>query len=164
MSSRRPPKRSSVQPNCRDPGLVGGPTGTAPGFELVADMAPTPGTLRPGVGFCLQAKSSGTPPGRWFLNMTMHKLVEMPRAYSGQKVTKEWILANGIANLQVPFDMGSFRLFAGACQSSFKQFFYGIALKDVVFNPLIVQLFIDDGFCNAMGPLEFKPTAERKSD
>ena len=34
----------------------------------------------------VEAKSTGTPPGRWFLNMTMHKLVEMPVAYSGQKV------------------------------------------------------------------------------
>lgn len=110
-------------------------------------MAPTPGTLRPGVGFCLQAKSSGTPPGRWFLNMTMHKLVEMPRAYSGQKVTKEWILANGIANLQVPFDMGSFRKVKGERAEGARHTTWCI---DVVFNPLIVQLFIDDGFCNAM--------------
>lgn len=45
--------------------------------------------LRPSVGFCLQAKSAGSA-GRWFLNMTMHKLVEMPVSYSGQKASK-WL-------------------------------------------------------------------------
>lgn len=102
--------------------------------------------LRPGIGFCLQAKSTGTPPGRWFLNMTMHKLVEMPVSYSGQKVSKEWILTHGIANLQVPFDMGSFRKVKGERAEGAKQTTWCL---DVVFHPLIVQLFVDDAFCSS---------------
>ncbi|CAE7569616.1 unnamed protein product, partial [Symbiodinium natans] len=84
---------------------------------------------------------------RSFLNMTTHKLVEMPRAYSGQKVTKDWILTHGIANMQVPFDMGSFRKVKGERAEGARHTTWCI---DVVFNPLIVQLFIDDAFCNAM--------------
>ncbi|CAJ1342462.1 unnamed protein product [Effrenium voratum] len=82
-----------------------------------------------------------------FLNMTSHKLVEMPVAHSGQKVTRDWILTHGIASLQVPFDMGSFRKVKGERAEGAKHTTWCI---DVVFNPLMVQLFVDDAFCNAM--------------
>jgi len=77
----------------------------------------------------------------------MHKLVELPVSYSGQKVTKDWILRHGIANLQVPFDMGSFRKVKGERAEGAKQTTYCL---DVVFHPLIIQLFVDDAFCNSM--------------
>jgi len=108
--------------------------------------APMP-ALRPSVGFCLQTQSTGSPPGRWFVNVTKHKLCEMPIAYSGQKVGKDWILANGIGNMQVPFDMGSFRKVKGERGEGAKQTTWAI---DVVFCPLIVQLFMDDDFCNSI--------------
>mmetsp|Transcript_42368 Transcript_42368/g.76037 ORF Transcript_42368/g.76037 Transcript_42368/m.76037 type:complete len:539 (+) Transcript_42368:54-1670(+) len=108
--------------------------------------APMP-ALRPSVGFCLQTQSTGSPPGRWFVNVTKHKLCEMPVAYSGQKVGKDWILANGIGNMQVPFDMGSFRKVKGERGEGAKHTTWAI---DVVFCPLIVQLFMDDDFCNSI--------------
>eukprot|EP00931_Biecheleriopsis_adriatica_P087416 TRINITY_DN61895_c0_g1_i1.p1 TRINITY_DN61895_c0_g1~~TRINITY_DN61895_c0_g1_i1.p1 ORF type:complete len:540 (+),score=166.51 TRINITY_DN61895_c0_g1_i1:71-1690(+) len=104
-------------------------------------------TLRPQTGFCLQAQSTGSPPGRWFINMTKHKLVEMPVSYSGQKVSKEWILQQGLGCLQVPFDMGSFRKVKGERAEGARQTTWAI---DAVFNPLIIQLFMDDAFCDVM--------------
>lgn len=112
----------------------------------MAGPAPVP-PLRPGIGFCLQARSTGTPPGRWFINMTTHKLVQLPVSYSGQKVTKDWILTHGLANLQVPFDMGSFRKVKGERAEGAKHTTWCL---DVVFHPLMVQLFVDDAFCNTM--------------
>eukprot|EP00438_Fugacium_kawagutii_P022488 Skav229695 [mRNA] locus=scaffold3722:200337:207677:- [translate_table: standard] len=54
----------------------------------------------------------------------MHKLVEMPLSYSGQKVLRcVWVSA---ANARVWY-----------------------VDTDVVFHPLIVQLFVDDAFCNS---------------
>lgn len=102
--------------------------------------------LRPSVGFCLQADSTGNPPARWFVNMVKHKMVEMPISYSGLKVSRDWILSHGIGNLQVPFDIGSFRKLKERSEGA-RQATYCI---DVVFNPLIIQLFMDDEFCNLM--------------
>jgi len=107
--------------------------------------------LRPSVGFCVQTQSSGSPPGRWYLNMCKHKMVEMPVAYSGKHVSREHILAHGIGNLQVPFDVGSFRKLKERADGA-KQTTYCI---DVVFNPLIIALFMDDEFCNAMS--QYRP-------
>lgn len=103
--------------------------------------------LRPTVGFCLQAKSTGSPPGRWFINVVKHKLVEMPVAWSGEKVTKDWILTHGLACLQVPFDLGSWRKVKGERGEGAKLTTWAI---DAVLNPLIVQLFMDDEFCGKM--------------
>lgn len=109
-------------------------------------MAAMP-ALRPAVGFCLQAKSTGSPPGRWFINVVKHKLVELPVAHSGQTVTKEWLLTHGLSNLQVPFDMGSWRKVKGERAEGAKVTTWAI---DAVLNPLIVQLFMDDDFCSKM--------------
>eukprot|EP00405_Crypthecodinium_cohnii_P019644 CAMPEP_0206475460 /NCGR_PEP_ID=MMETSP0324_2-20121206/34093_1 /ASSEMBLY_ACC=CAM_ASM_000836 /TAXON_ID=2866 /ORGANISM="Crypthecodinium cohnii, Strain Seligo" /LENGTH=414 /DNA_ID=CAMNT_0053950823 /DNA_START=46 /DNA_END=1290 /DNA_ORIENTATION=- len=116
-------------------------------------MAPAPETpvLRPSVGFCLQTVSSNSGSGRWFVNMTKHKLCELPIAYSGKTVSRDWILANGIGNMQVPFDIGSFRKLKERADGA-KQTTYCI---DVVFNPLIIQLFMDDEFCNKMS--QYRP-------
>lgn len=103
--------------------------------------------LRPTVGFCLQAKSTGSPPGRWFINVVKHKLVEMPVAYSGEKVSKDWLLTHGLACLQVPFDLGSWRKVKGERGEGAKLTTWAI---DAVLNPLIVQLFMDDDFCGKM--------------
>lgn len=100
--------------------------------------------LRPGAGFCIQSESTGSPPARWFVNMCKHKLVDMPVAYSGMTVTREWILQQGIACLQVPFDMGSFRKLKLKSDGA-KQTTYCV---DVIFNPFIIQLFMEDEFCN----------------
>lgn len=101
--------------------------------------------LRPSVGFCIQTESTGNPPGRWYVNMCKHKMVEMPIAYSGKIISREHVLTHGIGNMQVPFDIGSFRKLKaradGAKHSTF--------CIDVVFNPFIVALFMDDDFCNA---------------
>lgn len=113
----------------------------------MAQGAPTMPPLRPAVGFCLQAKSTGSPPGRWFINVVKHKLVEMPVAHSGQTVSKEWILTHGIASLQVPFDLGSWRKVKGERGEGAKQTTWAI---DAVLNPLMVQLFMDDDFCGKM--------------
>jgi hypothetical protein len=108
--------------------------------------------LRPAVGFCIQTESTGTPPGRWFINMTRHKMVDMPVAYSGRPVSREFILSHGIGNMQVPFDIGTFRKLKERAEGA-KQTTYCV---DVVFNPLIIQLFMDDEFCNADGLQNFR--------
>lgn len=100
--------------------------------------------LQPGVGFCLQTESIGSPPGRWYLNITKHKLVDLPVAYSGKVADREWILTRGIGNLRVPFDLGTFRKLKERSDGA-RRTTYCI---DVVFNPLIVQLFMDDAFCS----------------
>lgn len=104
--------------------------------------------LRPGVGFCIQADTTSTPglTGRYYVNMVRHKLVDMPVAYSGKPVTKDHILANGIGNMSVPFDMGSFRKVKLKADGA-KCTTYCV---DVVFNPLMIQLFMDDAFCNKL--------------
>jgi len=80
------------------------------------------------------------------VNVTKHKLVDLPVAYSGKAVCKEFILTHGIGNLQVPFDLGSFRKLKERAEGSRHTTF----VVDVVFNPLVVQLFMDDEFCSAM--------------
>eukprot|EP00933_Yihiella_yeosuensis_P072827 TRINITY_DN81365_c0_g1_i1.p1 TRINITY_DN81365_c0_g1~~TRINITY_DN81365_c0_g1_i1.p1 ORF type:complete len:549 (+),score=133.68 TRINITY_DN81365_c0_g1_i1:149-1795(+) len=111
-------------------------------------MAPPGGmpVLRPTAGFSLQTESTGTPAARWFVNMTKHKMCEMPLAPSGATVSRDWILQQGIASLQVPFDLGSFRKLKERAEGA-KKTTYCI---DVVFCPLIIQLFMDDEFCNLM--------------
>lgn len=107
--------------------------------------------LRPSAGFCLQAETLGNPPGRFFVNMCKHKLAGMPISYSGKPVSKDYILAHGIGSMQVPFDMGSFRKLKARADGA-KQTTYCI---DVVFNPLIISLFMDDAFCKTME--QFRP-------
>jgi len=107
--------------------------------------------LRPSVGFCVQTESTGNPPGRWYVNMCKHKMVQMPIAYSGKPVSREHILSHGIGNMQVPFDVGSFRKLKARAEGA-KQSTYCI---DVVFNPFIIALFMDDDFCNATS--QFRP-------
>lgn len=78
--------------------------------------------------------------------MCKHSAVEMPIAYSGKPVSKDHILAHGIGNLQIPFDVGTFRKLKARAEGA-RQTTYCV---DAVFNPLIVQLFMDDAFCNLM--------------
>merc|ERR1719188_888186 len=75
----------------------------------------------------------------------------MPIAYSGKPVTRDHILTHGIGNMQVPFDIGSWRKLKERAEGA-KQTTYCI---DVIFNPLIVQLFMEDEFCNKMA--QFRP-------
>lgn len=91
----------------------------------------------------MEAQSCGNPPARWFINMCKHRLIDLPIAYSGKPVCKDFILTHGIGSMQVPFDAGSFRKLKARSDGA-KQTTYCI---DVVFNPLIVQLFMDDAFC-----------------
>jgi len=77
--------------------------------------------------------------------MCKHKLIAMPVAYSGKPVSREHILAHGLGNLQLPFDVGSCRKLKERAEGA-KQTRYCI---DVVFNPFIVNLFMDDEFCKA---------------
>lgn len=77
--------------------------------------------------------------------MTTHRMVGMPIAPSGKPVSREQLIQHGMALCQVPLDVGSFRKLKersdGAKQNSFA--------IDVVFNPFVVKLFMDDDFCNA---------------
>lgn len=108
--------------------------------------------LRPGVGFCVQTESAGSSATtRWYLNMCKHRIVDMPIAFSGRPVDREWILTHGIANLQVPFDAGTFRKLKMRAEGA-KQTTYAI---DVVFNPVIIQCFMDDEFNKTME--QFRP-------
>lgn len=107
--------------------------------------------LRPEMGFCLQAETTGHPPARWYLNMCSHRLITLPQSHSGITVSKEFILTHGIANMQVPFDMGSLRKLKARADGA-KQTCFCV---DIVFNPLIVKLFMDDGFCKALE--KFRP-------
>jgi HSP20 family molecular chaperone IbpA len=107
--------------------------------------------IRPSVGFCIQTDSLGKPAGRYYLNMCRHKLVEMPQAYSGKVISREFILTHGIGSMKVPFDMGSFRKLKERAEGA-KQTAYCV---DVIFNPFIIQLFMDDAFNNTMK--EFRP-------
>lgn len=108
-------------------------------------VAPMP-ALRPSPGFCLQADSSHGQGARWYVNMCRHRAVEMPLAPNGKPVDRDHILSRGLGNLQVPFDMGSFRKLKQRADGA-KRTTYCV---DVVFSPLIIQLFMDDGFCNHM--------------
>lgn len=105
-----------------------------------------PPSIRPSSGFCIRADSAGCPASRWYLNVCKHRLVELPVAYSGKEVTKEWILTHGLGNLRVPFDVGSFRKLKARADGA-KTTCYAI---DVIFHPLIVQLYADDEFCKVM--------------
>lgn len=75
----------------------------------------------------------------------------MPIAYSGKPVDREFILTHGIGNLRVPFDMGTFRKLKERADGGRRTTY----CVDVVFAPLIVQLFMDDEFCSAMK--QFRP-------
>jgi len=75
----------------------------------------------------------------------------MPIAHSGKVVSREFILGHGIASMQIPFDMGSFRKLKERAEGA-KQTAYCV---DVVFNPFIVQLFTDDAFNSTMA--EYRP-------
>eukprot|EP00928_Gymnodinium_smaydae_P032125 TRINITY_DN23347_c1_g2_i1.p1 TRINITY_DN23347_c1_g2~~TRINITY_DN23347_c1_g2_i1.p1 ORF type:complete len:544 (-),score=154.50 TRINITY_DN23347_c1_g2_i1:73-1704(-) len=116
----------------------------------MAPMSPAP-PLRPHIGFCLQTDSCASPSARWYINICAHKLVGLPLAYSGKTASKEWILSQGLGCLQVPFDMGSFRKLKERSDGS-RHTTYCI---DVVFNPLIVQLFMDDDFNGKM--VQYRP-------
>lgn len=107
--------------------------------------------IRPAAGFCIQTDSLGTPAGRWYLNMTRHKLVEMPVAHSGKVVSREFILGHGIGSMKIPFDMGSFRKLKERADGA-RQTAYAV---DVVFNPFIIQMFMDDEFNATM--TEYRP-------
>lgn len=107
--------------------------------------------IRPTAGFCIQTDSLGTPAGRWYLNMCRHKLVEMPVAYSGKVVSREFILGHGVSSMKIPFDMGSFRKLKERAEGA-KQTAYCV---DVVFNPFIIQMFMDDEFNTTMS--EYRP-------
>lgn len=110
-------------------------------------MTSSPG-LRPGIGFCVQSESAcgSGKPGRWYVNICKHRMVEMPLSHSGKPASREHILAHGLGSLHVPFDMGTFRKLKERSEGA-KQATYCI---DVIFNPFIVQLFMEDEFCNAM--------------
>jgi len=107
--------------------------------------------IRPSVGFCIQTDSLGTPAGRWYLNLVRHSLVEMPVAHSGKIVSREYILSHGLASLQIPFDMGSFRKLKERAEGA-KHTAYCV---DIVFNPFIIQFFTDDAFNSTMP--EYRP-------
>jgi hypothetical protein len=107
--------------------------------------------IRPSHGFCIQTDSLGSPAGRWYLNLCRHSLVEMPVAHSGKVVSREYILSHGIASMQIPFDMGSFRKLKERAEGA-RHTAYCV---DVVFNPFIVQLFTDDAFNSTM--TEYRP-------
>jgi len=107
--------------------------------------------IRVNAGFCIQTDSLGTPAGRWYLNMCRHKMVEMPVAYSGRPVSREYILSHGIGSMSVPFDMGSFRKLKARADGA-KHTAYAV---DIVFNPFIIQMFMDDEFNATM--TEYRP-------
>jgi hypothetical protein len=71
--------------------------------------------------------------------------MDMPVAHSGKPATKDWIFTHGIASLQVPFDLGTFRKLKERCDGARKTTY----CVDAVFNPLIIQLFMDDQFCDS---------------
>lgn len=103
-------------------------------------------------GFCLQATSNGDKlAGRWYVNFCRHRLIEMPVAASGMMVSRDHILKHGIGNVQVPFDVGSLRKLKARAEGA-KQTTYCV---DVVFNPFIVNLFMEDAFCHAKE--EYRP-------
>jgi len=107
--------------------------------------------IRPTAGFCIQTDSLATPAGRWYLNMTRHKLCEMPVAHSGKVVSREFILGHGIGSMKIPFDMGSFRKLKERADGA-RQTAYAV---DVVFNPFIIDMFMDDEFNATMA--EYRP-------
>jgi len=110
--------------------------------------------IRPSAGFCIQTDSLGTPAGRWYLNMCSHSLVEMPIAHSGRVISREYILGHGISSMKIPFDMGSFRKLKERAEGA-KHTAYCV---DVVFNPFIVKMFMDDDFNNANDAMkEYRP-------
>lgn len=83
--------------------------------------------------------------------MCKHKIVDMPLAYSGKTASRDHILRCGIGNLQVPFDVGTFRKLKERAEGA-KTATY---CCDAVFNPFIVNLFMDDEFCQAQE--QFRP-------
>lgn len=107
--------------------------------------------LRPDVGFCFQTETKGSPPRRWYVNMCSHRAVEMPVAYSGVPVSREHILKHGLSCLQIPFDMGTFRKLKERAEGAKRTTF----CIDAVFHPFIIQLFMEDAFCNTME--KFRP-------
>jgi hypothetical protein len=83
--------------------------------------------------------------------MCRHKLVEMPLAHSGKVISREFILQHGIASMKIPFDLGSFRKLKERAEGA-KQTAYCV---DVIFNPFIIQMFMDDSFNETMK--EYRP-------
>jgi hypothetical protein len=75
----------------------------------------------------------------------------MPIAHSGKVISREFILTHGIGSMKIPFDMGSFRKLKERADGA-KQTAYCV---DVIFNPLIIQLFMDDAFNQTKA--EFRP-------
>lgn len=104
--------------------------------------------LRPEIGFCLQTTGTGAPrlAGKWFVNVCTHRMVGMPIAPSGQPVSREHLLGRGAANLQVPLDIGTFRKLKERADGSK----VNSVCIDVVFNPFVVKMFMDDEFCGSM--------------
>jgi len=78
-------------------------------------------------------------------------MVGMPIAPSGKPVSREQLIQHGMSMCQVPLDVGTFRKLKERCDGA-KQNSFAI---DVVFNPFVVKLFMDDDFCNAMD--NFRP-------
>lgn len=107
--------------------------------------------IRPDAGFCIQTDSLSKAGGRWYLNMVRHSLCEMPVGHSGKSITKEFILVNGIGSMKIPFDMGSFRKLKERAEGH-KQTAYCV---DVVWNPFIIAMFMDDNFNATMK--EYRP-------
>merc|ERR1719352_1261376 len=83
--------------------------------------------------------------------MTRHKAVQMPIAHSGKPITKDFIYQHGIGSMKIPFDMGSFRKLKERAEGA-KQTAYCV---DVIFNPFIIQMFMDDDFNKTMP--EYRP-------
>jgi len=73
-------------------------------------------------------------------------MVGMPIAPSGKPVSREQLIQHGMSMCQVPLDVGSFRKLKERCDGAKGNSF----AIDVVFNPFVVKLFMDDDFCNAM--------------
>lgn len=78
-------------------------------------------------------------------------MCEMPIAHSGKVVTKDFILTHGIGSMKIPFDMGTFRKLKERADGA-KHTAYCV---DVVFNPFIVSMFMDDSFNETMK--EYRP-------
>lgn len=90
-------------------------------------------------------------PACWYVNFTSHALVAMPQTPNGAPTDKEHILSRGLANLKVPLDIGTFRKLKEASEGARRPNY----CVDVVFNPFVIKLFMDDGFCKTME--QFRP-------
>lgn len=75
----------------------------------------------------------------------------MPVAHSGKVISREFILSHGIGSMKIPFDLGSFRKLKERAEGA-KHTAYCV---DVIFNPFIIQMFMDDAFNETMK--EYRP-------